>query len=252
MIQNINLFENVIPLYGVLFFLGIFFSVLVGLLLIKKSKIAFFDFVACAIYAMIGAILGAKLLFVAVSLEEILRLQLSFITIVKSGFVFYGGLIGGFFGVIIYTKQFKLKSIKFLDCFATVLPLGHAFGRIGCFYSGCCYGIPYSGVFSHVYTNSNNYSTPIGIPLLPIQLIESSLLFVLFFMLLIIFIKCNIKGLPSLLYAICYSVMRFILEFFRGDTIRGIFLGFSTSQWISILIFIITIIFIIKQKKHTH
>ncbi len=248
MYYTLNLFGNELPLYGILFFSGIILSVFIGTLLIKKTKLEFFDFAGCAVYTMIGAFLGAKLLFVAVSIKEIIRLKLTLTEIVKGGFVFYGGLIGGTFGTIIYAKQFKINAYEFLDLFATVLPLGHAFGRIGCFYSGCCYGIAYDGIFSHVYHTSANLSTPLGVPLLPVQLIESAFLFILFFVLLITFIKTKRKGLPAFIYMLSYSVARFILEFYRGDLIRGIFLGLSTSQWISLVLFVTSFLFLTKKK----
>ncbi|MBE6600140.1 MAG: prolipoprotein diacylglyceryl transferase [Ruminococcaceae bacterium] len=248
---------NQIPLYGILFFAGIFASAAVALIICKKSKISKFDIVSSGIYTMIGAIVGSKLLFILASWESIVAYKIEYdvpisdllISLIKGGFVFYGGLIGGLLGLIIYTWQFKMKFSEFADIYAAVIPLGHAIGRVGCFFGGCCYGIPYNGLFSYTYTTETG-GAPVGVPLLPIQLIEAAALLLLFFALLIIFIKTDKKYLCVITYALSYSIIRFILEFFRGDAVRGKFLFLSTSQWISVLIvvFILGYFFYAKSK----
>ncbi len=249
-------FNKQIPFYGIFYFLGIGIAATVASFLIKKRKIPFFDLVCSAVYTMIGAILGAKLLFILVSIEQIIQLHLSFEAVLKGGFVFYGGLIGGALGLFIYVKQFKLDFFDFFDLYAVVLPLGHAFGRIGCFTAGCCYGIAYDGFGSYTYQSSADFATPIGIPLLPIQLIEAFFLFVLFVILLIFYHKkSHSKGFCLTVYGCSYSILRLFLEFFRGDKERGLFLGFSTSQWISLGLFVFIIVFQIfrlirHQKKN--
>ena len=250
--ESINILGKEIPVYGICFYLGIAVAVTVAVFLAKRKKIALFDFTCCAIYVMIGAILGAKLLFIAVSYREIIRMQLSFIEIIKGGFVFYGGLIGGFLGAFIYSKQFKESLLVYLDVFATVLPLGHGFGRIGCFAAGCCYGIEYNGAFAHVYETSSNIYTPTGVPLFPVQIMEAICLFALFVLLFVLFLKGKrFDGQQLLEYALSYSVIRFSLEFLRGDVERGQWLGLSTSQWISVGLFALAIVLLILQKRKT-
>ena len=205
----------------------------------KRKKVEMFDFVCCVVYMMIGAMVGAKLLFVLVSIREIIQLKLSIIEVIKGGFVFYGGLLGGALGVWIYAKQFCAPVRGYADIFATVLPLGHAFGRVGCFFAGCCYGMEYDGCGAVIYETSSNFFTPLGVPLLPIQLIEAACLAILFVVLIIIFLKAKPKkGKIAVLYLFSYALLRFVLEFFRGDKERGVFL-FSTSQYISIAIALI-------------
>ncbi|MBQ1928939.1 MAG: prolipoprotein diacylglyceryl transferase [Clostridia bacterium] len=252
MTQYINFFGRVIPVYGLLFFIGIFVAAAVAALICKKKSIDRYDVVCSAIYSMIGAGIGSKLLFILVSLRQIIELELTFEEIIRGGFVFYGGLIGGALGLLIYTKQFKLKTLPLFDLYAVVLPLGHAFGRVGCFFAGCCYGMEYHGPFSHTYTSSIG-NTPVGVPLFPVQLLESGLLVVLFIIGLIIYLKLNLPvGMQTALYACEYAVVRFTLEFLRGDSERGSFLYLSTSQWTSILViaFVIISVIIFKRKHH--
>ena len=154
--------------YGIFFFLGIVSSVFIAAVLGKKCGVDFFDYACAAVYVMIGAIIGAKLLFVVVTWKDIMRLQLSLVEILQGGFVFYGGLLGGLLGLIVYSKQFKVDVKDYADIFATVLPLGHCFGRIGCTFAGCCYGIPYNGWGCICYKTATNVFTPTGVCLFPI------------------------------------------------------------------------------------
>jgi len=239
MLPYITLFGNEIPLYGLFWFGGILLACFVGYLILSKRSLPPFDFFAGACYAMIGAIIGAKLLFIIVSWKQITALNLSLLSVLKGGFVFYGGLIGGAAGLIIYAKQFKLPVSDFFDIGATVLPLGHALGRVGCYFSGCCYGMEYDGPLAVTYSYSYGL-TPINTPLFPIQLLESALLFILFAVLIILFLKHSQKRYLNLsVYITAYSVMRFVLEFFRGDKERGSVLSLSTSQIISLALLVI-------------
>ncbi len=257
---SIEFLGKTIHLYGVLCTLGIIASIVVLCIFAKKQKFEFFDLSLVILITLLSALIGSKLTFLLVSMETVIEIFKSYpffdalISVLQGGFVFYGGLIGGAVGLLIMTKVRKENFFKYSNLFALVLPLGHAFGRIGCFISGCCYGMEYDGWLSYAYSTSLDGATPIGVPLLPIQLIEAVSLFILFIALLIIYIKCQKKrNLVTWLYAVCYAVIRFILEFFRGDAERGLFLGLSTSQWISILIiaFVLTyaLITFIKNKK---
>ena len=228
------MFGREIPIYGICFFAGIFAAAAVGVLLVgRQTDLPRYDVVYSAVYVMIGAMIGSKLLFLLVSYREIIELQLPLSAVIKGGFVFYGGLIGGAVGLLIYCRQFHMILAPFLDIYAAVLPLGHSIGRIGCFFGGCCYGIPYRGWGNVVYRETVG-NTPLHTPLLPIQLIESGCLFLLFTVLLVVFIRKPFSGLCLKIYIFAYPLLRICLECFRGDRERGILLGLSTSQWVSI------------------
>ena len=247
----ISLFGLTFPLYGVFFFAGMVIAALVALILSKKRTIETFDFICAVVYIFIGALIGAKLLFIVVSWREIRELNLTFLEIMKGGFVFYGGLFGGAFGLWVYTKQFKENFFRYADIFALVLPLGHAFGRVGCLCAGCCYGVKYDGFCSITYQNPSDVHTPIGVPLLPVQGIESVLLLLFFGILLATSYKRIGTGDCVLRYAFGYAIMRFILEFLRGDVERGMLGWFSTSQWVSLMILLIVgVIGVMRMRKN--
>ena len=244
-----------LPLYGLFFFIGIGVAATVGVFLMKKRKIDGFDFTCAAVYTMIGAMIGAKLLYVLVTLRPIIILMragvIGIMDIVKGGFVFYGGLLGGAFGLWVYGKQFKMDMRDFFDLFATILPLGHAFGRVGCYFAGCCYGMEYHGFLSLPSWDARTNAW--GVNRLPVQLLEASALLILFGVLLYLYLKKDKVGLNASVYGLVYAGWRFFIEFFRGDKERGVFL-ISTSQWISlgIIAFIVTLYLIKRYRKKKH
>ena len=253
MITEIEILGRTYPMYGVLFFVGVFVACGVAMLIAKRAGVERYDLVYAAVFAMIGAGVGAKVLFLIVSWEAVLQYGIA--AALQGGFVFYGGLIGGILGLYIYTKIYKLPAVRFFDIGAVVLPLGHAFGRVGCFFAGCCYGMPYDGPLSVTYTRSFSVDTPLGVSLLPTQLIEAAFLALLFAVQLAFFIRTTKKGYEALggrcvlIYVMSYSIFRFVIEFFRGDIIRGKLLSVTTSQWISLAMFTVGVTMMIKISR---
>lgn len=209
----------------------------------KKYGILKVDLLLASICAAIGGIVGAKLLAIITVLPQLISGEIKWLDLVFGGFVFYGGLIGGVGGLLLGAKLLKLKVLDLFDTFAPSVPFGHALGRIGCFFGGCCYGmeLPAGSTFSLIYPKwYAQYGTgiPTGVPLLPVPLIEAGLLFILYAVLEVLFHFTKKKGVSLFTYVFAYGVIRFVLEFFRGDTIRGVGGGLSTSQWISLALIV--------------
>ena len=224
---------------------GIYAAAFTAYLLIH-DKLKYLDFIIVSILSLAFGIAGAKILYVLTAYP----VKVFFAVLWKmlftkgnpglsGGFVFYGGLILAPFGYILGCKIAKCRLGAFLKEAAVVIPLGHAFGRAGCFCGGCCYGIPYDGVFSVHYEHTLS-SVQTGIGIFPVQLLEAILLLVLFVILLILYRR---KVLNPIFYPLGYSVIRFCTEFLRGDAERGKFWIFSTSQWISLFAFVAAGIF---------
>lgn len=249
MLPYIDLFGIKIPSYGLFAVIGAAAAVLfVWLSTRKRTNINRVQLVNIPVVAVLGAFVGAHILyavtqmhylaFVVQSPEKVFaswELFFGWFGIVFGGMVFYGGLIGGLLAALIYCKAMKLDFMFYADIYAPAIPLFHAFGRIGCFLGGCCYGIECH--FGVMYN---------GVERFPVQIIECvcNLLLVRF---LFYLSKKNLKkGTLLALYLIIYPVIRFTLEFFRGDEIRGFMLSLSTSQWISIALFIVGIIMMFK------
>ena len=243
-----------LPGYGSMIMLGI----ICGMVLLwwhsKRKKFPFQDAFYAFIYGALGLAVGAKLLFLIQAMPEIIahwdmlmRKPEQLWALVGSGFVFYGGLFGGVAGVLIYAKQYRLSFRGLFEHLVPVIPFVHAFGRIGCFLAGCCYGIPYDGPLHVIFVLSD--IAPKHTPLFPVQLLESALLFLLAAFLLLYDAKA--KKPRSLIgwYLLLYGVIRMFTEMFRGDLSRGGFLFFSTSQWISVAVIIVAIVILIKFKS---
>jgi len=208
-----------------------------------KTEAKFDDLIYCFVWSVIGAMAGAKLLYLMIEMPHIIEnwpsdaasQKMYLLAYAQGGFVFYGGLIGAFAGALLSIQYFKLDRTLHLSILVPALPLVHAFGRIGCLLVGCCHGRETSGLFHVVYRNS--LYAPNGVPLLPIQGVEALGDLVIFAVLLTMILR-HITRLEEqwiwVKYIASYGVLRFVLEFFRGDEVRG-FVGYlSTSQVISI------------------
>ncbi len=259
MLPEINLFGLNIGTYGICTAVGLILMFVVAFILGRRYKILFEDILFGEITALVGAFLGAHILYGITNADKIYNSLTEFFSkqqdisrlwdIVNyyiGGMVFYGGLFGGLLFGVIYCKKRKINLENYSDCFAPAIPLFHCFGRIGCFLSGCCYGIESEFGFTatHSTVMTCNY-----VNRFPVQLLESGVNLIIFFVMLLLFQKGILRGRLIYVYLLTYGVARFIIEFFRDDTYRGIYFGLSTSQWISIVVVIVSIIILIKKNK---
>jgi len=189
-------------------------------------------------YPALSGILGAKALFAATYWSEFgPDAAARLIYIVKNfpyGFVFYGGFAAGAAAFFLYCRRHNLDFLKAADRFAPALPLAHAFGRLGCFLAGCCYGRPTGGHFGAVFTDPMCEVQPnyLGVPLHPAQLYEAAGNFIIFGGLVWLSRRGKVRpgGTLFAAYVLAYSVLRFATEFFRGDDRGGAWLGLSPAQ----------------------
>jgi phosphatidylglycerol:prolipoprotein diacylglycerol transferase len=197
------------------------------------------------IWAVLGGFISAKLLYWITQGKNILK-HPEIIWNLSSGFVVYGGILGGIFTGYIYCKKKGLNFLQQLDLFVPSIALAQGFGRIGCLLAGCCYGEETHGWFGIIFHESE--LAPNGIKLIPTQILESVFSFALFFVLIILAKKQRSNGFIASLYLLLYSLGRFIIEFYRGDIIRGSIGILSTSQFISLLVFVATcLIMLVKS-----
>ena len=230
-----------LPMYGLFIVLGTAAGVGIAMLRARRTDIPVQDICFCAVYAGVGVFVGAKLLYLLTILPQLynalptlLRHPETISALLGHGFVFYGGLIGAVIGVRAYTRRYRLKFWAMTDHLIVSVPLIHAFGRLGCFCAGCCWGRPMAPPLGLYFTASP--VAPHDMALFPVQLLEASLNLVLFFMLLAYASKPRKPAVVTTAYVCAYGIQRFVLEFFRADAARGVFLGLSTSQWISLLL----------------
>ena len=166
-----------------------------------------------------------------------------------SGFVFYGSLLFCIPAMLILFRKLKLPVWGMLDLMGLVTCIVHAFGRIGCFNAGCCYGTHTDSFLGVIYSHEKCLA-PLGQPLHPVQLYESAFIFLLFVFLWLFKSRKQFEGQLFLLYLMLYAAGRAVLELFRGDEERGYVVPgwISHSQFISLIVIIISVIVYVRLK----
>lgn len=233
MLPSFPAFGLTIPMYGVMSAVGMLAALVLLAATRKHTRFSEDQALSAALWAIICGFIGAKVLFWLVEIDRIIADPSYLLHTLREGFVFYGALIGGLGGVAIYSLLKKLPFFSLTDYFIPALVIGHAFGRIGCLFAGCCYGMECVSPISIVFPAGS--AAPAGIPLLPTQIMESAFLFLLCAFLVWRLTKKKPFGTVSGLYMVLYGVWRFVIEFFRSDE-RGAVGALSTSQFISIFI----------------
>lgn len=245
MLPYIKVFGLELPMYGMLIVLGVILGVILAVYRAGRNpKVTRIDMFTAAMVVFIVSILGAKVLFLLTEFDVYcgnFSLLFSdpveyFSNLAGSGLVFYGGFIGGALGMIGYCRVFRLNIIDYFDAAIPSIPLAHAFGRFGCLCAGCCYGRE-SETFGIVFKNAIT-GVSLTEKVIPTQLIEACFNILLCIALILYARRERKSGTVMGLYMVCYGVFRFIIEYLRDDAIRGSFLWFSTSQWISLVLII--------------
>jgi len=217
--------------YGTMIAIGFILAILMAEKRAEKKGLdkdrIFWLGMACIVFGFIGA----KLMFYIVEIEYYLE-DLSRLLDFNAGFVVYGGIIIGIIAGWVYCKVNKLEFGRYFDIVMPSVALAQAFGRIGCFLAGCCYGRETDSAIGIAFHNSD--FAPNGVKMIPTQLFSSAALFIL--VAILVKFAANSHRRPykvAGLYMILYSIGRFIIEFFRGDD-RGAVGVLSTSQFISL------------------
>ncbi len=200
------------------------------------------------IWIIISALAGAKLLLLIVEFDTFGRNPKELLTLLRSGGVFYGGLIAAVVVALWYLRRHRMPMWTVTDVFAPGIALGHVIGRMGCFFAGCCFGSPTEVAWAITFRNpyaAENVGTPLNVPLHPTQLYEAGAELLILVLLLATEKKGRtFPGRTFWAYMFLYGVSRFIIEFYRGDP-RGTIGMFSTSQFLSLIIVPLAIVMMI-------
>lgn len=232
-----------IPTYWLCGLLGLIASSILAFKRHKRFKdIEQVDITNAAGIGLVGMIIGARFVYIISILPVVIK-HWGYLKehtdqmkeILYNGMVFYGGLLGFIFAIQLYLKKYKIDKLRFWNYFTPMIPLFHAFGRLGCFANGCCYGIESEKLGLYF---KNSISGPQDIKFFPIQLVGFAGEIILCILSIEYEKKHGNQAKTLFFYLLVYSICRFIYEFFRGDLGRGIFFGLSTSQWISIFVLI--------------
>ncbi|GHV13285.1 diacylglyceryl transferase [Fibrobacterales bacterium] len=238
-----------IPPYIFFAIIGVVVASSIFMFLLLKYNYNIPQYTKTFFFSGIGLLVGAKLfgcftgLYYALAHNEPINLE----TFINTGIVFYGGMIGFVISFMLICK-YKNKKIDYgvLDLVAVCIPLFHIFGRLGCFFAGCCFGIENHSEFSVLYTTHVKEEV-ITLSRLPIQLIESGMNLLIFAVLITLLFKQKFKEHLLLVYLVVYAIMRIILEFFRGDEMRGVWNGVSFSQVVSVALLLGCVVFVVNK-----
>ena len=247
-----------IPSMGFCILIGTIFALIVCYFASRLTRLDWNNEVLDAIiWAVIAGFIGMKVLYWIVTPEYLVDVIKNpswkgVWSLITTGMVFYGGLIGGVAGALLFCRKRKLNFFSLADLILPCFCIAHSGGRIGCLLVGCCYGLAegescLDGFYTYHGTCAVTYLN--GVRRLPVPLMEAMFLLLLAAVLLLILKNSRHRGTVTAWYMILYSVWRFFIEFFRGDAVRGIYGVFSTSQWIGIAIFIAGIVILVLSRK---
>ena len=249
-----------IPLYGFFVFLGVIAFIITTTLIIlireKQSKDTLFRLLMVAIPCL--AVLYISAFLFDGMFHSIKKCSFSF-----GGITWLGGVIGLlpflYYMLHKYVRTAYGKEFEFMCMLIPGIVIGHAFGRIGCFFGGCCFGqvtdLPIGGIYpagsnaAILYPFYNEAGTEVihSQPVLPTQLFEAGFEFILFLEMILLPKKTRPYNLE--MYCVFYAIFRFILEFFRADDRGGTGFFLSPSQLMSIILFIGGILVFLLKKN---
>ena len=243
--------------YGVFLALAFLCAILITVKLAARDGLPRERIYDLCLWMLLASLIGSKLLMLFTEPEyRDHPLQLLSLDFLRSGGVFYGGLIGAVIAGYFLMKRYRLPWWKTADACAPGIAVGNFFGRQGCFSAGCCWGKPTSLPWGVKFSELGHEIT--GVPtdayLHPTQLYESFAMLIVFFFLLWLHKRKRFSGQVILAYALLYSIIRFAIEFVRDDP-RGDILGLttltglSTSQLISLVVGISALIALIVRRR---
>lgn len=236
------MFNVKISLYGIF----IIISILSGMFIVyKNSRNLDFkseEIFGLLIYIVVGIIFGAKYFTFFTNLNNF-KDNFNF---VQLGLSSYGAVIGVIVMVFFFSKQFHKNLKDLIYALMPAIPLMYGIGKIGCFLSGCCYGIEYSGFLSVSYRYS--FSAPDGVQLFPVQLLEA-VIFMLIFIFMYLKVNKNKSNYFTIgqFFIVC-GISKFLLDYLRMSHIGKIF---SINQIVSLFFIIIGLYLILMCKLKT-
>ncbi len=231
-----ELFGHVIqiPGYGVMVATGFVCAVIVAFRLGVKQGVPADGMLDLWFWIVVGALVGSRGLYVVLNWEQFSGRLWAVPAFWEGGLVFYVVLIGALVGALAVVRVDHLPGWRTADVVAPAVALGHAFGRMGCFAAGCCFGQRTAGHWGARFSGwsvayqelartgrLDPLTTKTTAPLHPTQLYEAFGEAAIFFLLLQVMKKKRFDGMVFAGYLAAYAVLRFTTELFRGDSTRG-------------------------------
>lgn len=191
-----------------------------------------------AILIIVAAFVGGKLFFYFEKPGYYFHPMSNMFKNFRTGFVFYGSLLFAIPATVWYFRKHKWPVWPMMDRIAITACIIHVFGRLGCFFAGCCYGEPTDSFLGITFTDPASQAEPLNTPLHPTQLYSVFLISSILVILLMFRRHKRFEGQLFFIYIMLYAAGRAVIEIFRGDVRRGFIIEdiLSHSQFISLLI----------------
>lgn len=222
--------------WGAMVVLGIFACQFVQRRFARRAGLSKEDAFQIFFSASAAAVVGARALHVAVNWADYRATPLRALAFWDGGVVFYGGALAALAALFVAARRRRVGLAAF-DVMILGVPFGHALGRVGCFFGGCCFGRPTASPFGLSFPPGSvaqyalegrfGHEHASTVPLIPTQLIEAAFLFIFGLFLLRGFLRGARPGVTAIRYFMGYAAMRFVLEIFRYDEVRS----FPLLQW---------------------
>src|ERR671918_1450213 len=246
--------------YGVFLAIAFLAGILITVKLAERDGLPRERIYDLCLWMLLASLIGSKILMLFTEPEYREHpLQLLSLDFLRSGGVFYGGLIGAVLTGYFLMRRYKLPWWQTADACAPGVAIGNFFGRQGCFAAGCCWGKPTDLPWGVKFTEQGHQITgvPIDTYLHPTQLYESFAMLLVFLFLLWLHKRKRFSGQVILAYALLYSAIRFSIEFVRDDPRGDVFglttlTGLSTSQLISLVVGITSLIVLIVRRRRAN
>jgi phosphatidylglycerol:prolipoprotein diacylglycerol transferase len=232
--------------YGVFVAIGFLAALWVSAREIARRGLDREKFLDMGFWVVLSAIVGARTFHVLVYWREYAEAPTEILKLWNGGLVFYGGFIAAVTACTVYLRKHRMSFLPVADASAIGIPLGLAFGRIGCTLAGCCFGkattLPWAVTFSDPASLA-----PLHVPLHPTQIYESIAGFAIFGFLYATRDRFRTPGMRFWTMLILYGAARSFLEIFRDDP-RGFVGPFSESQVVSSILILYAIVSILRAR----
>lgn len=239
--------------WGVCFVIGVFICIKLGEIRGKKYNTTTRTIGDLAVVLILSGVVGGRLFYVIEDINYYSTHPIEIIKVWEGGLIFYGGLIFGIIGGIIFLRRKKLSVSHFMDLIAPIVPIGLAVARVGCFLNGCCFGKETKSLWGIEFPPNSYPTMEVGGKIYPTQLWSSVIGVGIFFVLQQIEKKGKYKkGGLFFLFLLLYSGWRVVVDYFRYYTETAyIIKGITHNQLISITMFITALLLYKKLKPYT-
>lgn len=233
--------------WGIMVALGIISGLWLAIRLAPKENIEPEKVMDFVLYAVVSGLLGARIWEVVFSWKNYSSNPLDSLKFWDGGLSIQGAVVAGLIVCLLFVIKNKIPFWKFTDVLAPALILGQGIGRIGCLLNGDAYGAPTSLPIGLIYKVGTPAYTAYGSqPLFPAEILEGAADFAILLILLRLLRKKPFDGMVTLSYFLLYSIARFTLEFWRGDslTVLG---GIKAAQLTSLVTAVFALLLIIYK-----